>query len=135
MKVLKSKNESSQTKVHAFFHLLNSFVWVCLLGSALLLMPFQYVINSGKGLQSFLNVFVIFEVSFFLLLIFYFTANMVANKNTSRWRNLLLIPLYPFFLTFSMGISIYNTIGVLEGYLGKKSPFIRTPKFKCEIQA
>lgn len=129
MKVMKCKTESSATKLHAFFHLLNSFVWVCLLGSALLLMPFQYVVHTGKDLQPYLNVFVIFEVSFFLLLVFYFTANMMANKHDSRWKNLLLIPLYPFFLTFSMGISIYNSIGVLEGYLGKKSPFVRTPKF------
>ena len=128
-KVFKSSNESSGTKIHAFFHLLNSFVWVCLLGSALLLMPFQYVVNANEKLQPYLSIFIIFEVSFFLLLIFYFTANVVANKESPKWKNFMLIPLYPFFLTFSMGISIYNTIGVIEGYLGKKSPFVRTPKF------
>ncbi|MEL6560284.1 MAG: cellulose synthase family protein [Bacteroidota bacterium] len=128
-KVFRSASQTVATKVHAFFHLLNSFVWVCLLGSALLLMPFQYVVNVNPGLKNYLGIFVIFEVSFFLLLIFYFTANVVANKAAPFWKNLMLIPLYPFFLTFSMGISIYNTIGVLEGYLGKKSPFVRTPKF------
>lgn len=128
-KVFKSTSQTVGTKIHAFFHLLNSFVWVCLLGSALLLMPFQYIVNANADLNPYLGIFVIFEVSFFLLLIFYFTANVVANKTASFWKNLLLIPLYPFFLTFSMGISIYNTIGVMEGYLGKKSPFVRTPKF------
>ena len=28
-----------------------------------------------------------------------------------------------------MGFSIHNSIAVLEGYFGKNSPFIRTPKF------
>ena len=28
-----------------------------------------------------------------------------------------------------MGFSIHNSIAVLEGHFGKKSPFIRTPKF------
>ena len=28
-----------------------------------------------------------------------------------------------------MGFSAHNSIAVLEGYLGKKSPFVRTPKF------
>jgi hypothetical protein len=28
-----------------------------------------------------------------------------------------------------MGLSLHNTLAVLEGYFGKKSPFIRTPKF------
>ncbi|MGB3465372.1 MAG: cellulose synthase family protein [Cyclobacteriaceae bacterium] len=128
-KVLNSKKECASTKIHAFFHLLNSFVWVCLLGSALLLLPFQWAVYSESGNTDFLQVFVIFELSFFLLLIFYLTANIVANQEVSWWKTLILIPLYPFFLTFSMGISIYNTIGVIEGYLGKKSPFIRTPKF------
>lgn len=28
-----------------------------------------------------------------------------------------------------MGLSLHNAIAVLEGYFGKKTPFIRTPKF------
>jgi hypothetical protein len=28
-----------------------------------------------------------------------------------------------------MGLSLYNSIAVLEGYLGIRSPFLRTPKF------
>jgi hypothetical protein len=31
-----------------------------------------------------------------------------------------------------MGFSIHNAIAVLEGLLGKKSPFVRTPKFNLE---
>jgi hypothetical protein len=28
-----------------------------------------------------------------------------------------------------MGLSLHNGIAVLEGYLGRKTPFVRTPKF------
>jgi hypothetical protein len=28
-----------------------------------------------------------------------------------------------------MGLSLHNGIAVIEGYLGRKTPFIRTPKF------
>ena len=28
-----------------------------------------------------------------------------------------------------MGLSLFNSIAVMEGYLGIKSPFVRTPKF------
>jgi len=28
-----------------------------------------------------------------------------------------------------MGLGLHNTLAVIEGYIGKKSPFIRTPKF------
>ena len=31
-----------------------------------------------------------------------------------------------------MGLSLHNTIAVLQGYRGKKSPFIRTPKFNIK---
>ena len=37
--------------------------------------------------------------------------------------------LFPMFLSVSMGLSLHNAMAVAEGYLGKKSPFIRTPKF------
>ena len=33
------------------------------------------------------------------------------------------------FLSISMGMSLHNTVAVIEGYIGKKTPFIRTPKF------
>jgi len=28
-----------------------------------------------------------------------------------------------------MGLSLHNSIAVIEGFIGKKTPFVRTPKF------
>ena len=36
------------------------------------------------------------------------------------------------FFTVAMGFSLHNSIGVLEGHFGKKSEFIRTPKFNVQ---
>jgi hypothetical protein len=36
------------------------------------------------------------------------------------------------FLSMSMGLSLHNSIAVIEGYVGKKTPFIRTPKFAIQ---
>jgi hypothetical protein len=33
------------------------------------------------------------------------------------------------FLTISMGLSLSNAVAVIEGYMGIKSSFVRTPKF------
>ena len=33
------------------------------------------------------------------------------------------------FFTIAMGFSLHNSIAVLEGHLGKRSDFVRTPKF------
>ena len=39
---------------------------------------------------------------------------------------------FPVFLSVSMGMSLHNGIAVFEGYIGRKSPFIRTPKFNLK---
>ena len=38
----------------------------------------------------------------------------------------------PLFLSVSMGLALHNAQAVWEGLSGKKSPFIRTPKFNLE---
>ena len=42
------------------------------------------------------------------------------------------IGLFFTFYAIAMGFSLHNTIAVLEGLLGKRSEFIRTPKFNIE---
>ena len=34
-----------------------------------------------------------------------------------------------------MGLSLHNGLAVLEGLLGKKTPFIRTPKFNIQAKS
>ena len=41
---------------------------------------------------------------------------------------------FPKFLTTMLGLTTYNVIAVLEGYLGKKSPFVRTPKYNVNTK-
>lgn len=42
------------------------------------------------------------------------------------------IVLFFIFFTIAMGFSFHNTRAVLEGLLGKKSEFVRTPKFNLQ---
>jgi len=39
------------------------------------------------------------------------------------------------FLLFMMGLSFHNSIAVVEGWLGRKTPFVRTPKFNVNNQS
>jgi hypothetical protein len=39
---------------------------------------------------------------------------------------------FPSFLVVSMGLSLHNAVAVIEGLLGIKTPFIRTPKFNIQ---
>jgi len=36
------------------------------------------------------------------------------------------------FFSVAMGFSVHNSLAVLEGHFGKKSEFIRTPKFNLD---
>ncbi|MGB0950060.1 MAG: glycosyl transferase family 2, partial [Marinirhabdus sp.] len=36
------------------------------------------------------------------------------------------------FFSVAMGFSVHNSIAVLEGHFGKKSAFVRTPKFNIK---
>ncbi len=68
---------------------------------------------------------------FLSMVIVYYTANIKADiKGVSKeklfWR---FLGLYPLFLCLSMGLALHNAIAVIQGWWGKKSEFVRTPKF------
>jgi hypothetical protein len=70
----------------------------------------------------------VYYLSIVFLTVFYGAAYFTNAKNKVLAVFEFLF-LYPLFLSVSMGLSLYNAIGVLEGYSGKKSAFVRTPKF------
>ncbi len=113
-------------KVHAFFHLLNSSIFVFLLFAALLSIPMLFIKYNHPELQVFINIGSILFFGFFSITLFYW----VATKQFEKQKTLpLFIKTYPVFLTITMGLSLHNALAVLEGLLGFKSPFVRTPKF------
>jgi hypothetical protein len=68
-----------------------------------------------------------FILSLPILAIFYWTA-LTRDETNKEKAFLKFIFLFPLFLSVSMGLSLHNALAVLEGYIGKKSPFVRTPK-------
>jgi hypothetical protein len=36
---------------------------------------------------------------------------------------------FPLFTAMNIGMSLHNTVAVVQGWMGKKSAFVRTPKF------
>lgn len=112
------------TKLHAFFHLSNSFLFIAIMFSALLSVPLLYIKINTDEYDIFYKLGSVFMISFIVLLMVYYTSFRYCNVNR---RNFGLY--FPLFLSVSMGLSLHNSIAVFEGYFGKKSPFIRTPKF------
>lgn len=132
-KVLMKKGLGWKTKVNAVFHLLNSFLFVCVVSLVILSVPMLFVIENHPQYIFIKNVLSFFLISTIILGLFYFVAN--KKKSENYWVFLLkFIMFFPVFLALTMGIALYNAIGVIEGYLGRKTPFVRTPKFNVNAK-
>ncbi len=115
-------------KIHGTIHLMSSSVFVCIFIIAILSVPLSFMIEE---IQFDMRYSYIFYSAVIATSLVYYVANVQALRNgqSYMWTLVKFIFLFPIFLSLSMGLSLHNTIAVLQGYIGKKTAFIRTPKF------
>ena len=115
-------------KVHASTHLLSSSVFLCVFIMGVFSVPILYFLNP---LEIDSNYFGVFLLSLVSIIFVYYVANVDQEwkEGSKLWLILKFIFIFPVFLALSMGLSLHNSVAVIQGYLGKKSAFIRTPKF------
>jgi cellulose synthase/poly-beta-1,6-N-acetylglucosamine synthase-like glycosyltransferase len=128
LKVLKNKELPFNTKLHALFHLMNSSIFICIVLLSVLSIPMLMIKNNFIEYALLFKLGSFFISSVLFLSIYYFVALASGYKNKLKAFTHFIF-LFPLFLSVSMGLSLHNAIAVIEGYMGKKSPFIRTPKF------
>jgi len=120
-------------KLHTTLHLLGSTVFVFVFLTGLFSVPLLFVLGDLIQLGLSKDFFALFLTGLLSIIAVYYVANVqseAVNPEDSFARTILkFLFLFPLFLSLSMGLSLHNTIAVLQGYLGKKSPFVRTPKF------
>ncbi len=126
-------NLTFNKKLHTTFHLLASTIFVFVFMLGVLSVPLLWVLHDLDLKTSMFSVFII---GTFSIICVYYVAN-VRNEFTNPSSSLLksivkFIFLFPIFLAMSMGLSLHNTVAVVQGYIGKKSAFIRTPKFNIQ---
>ncbi|WP_027138418.1 cellulose synthase family protein [Gaetbulibacter saemankumensis] len=127
-RVLKNENISAKTKVHGLLHLLNSTMFLNVLIVGILSIPMLYIKNEYTHLKPYFYVMSFFVVSTVIFFICYWY--MYKNIYGSGLKNFIrYIGMFFMFFSIAMGFSLHNSIAVLEGHLGKKSEFVRTPKF------
>ena len=126
--ILKSK-QPLKIKIHAIGHLLNSGVYLAIAFSAFLSIPLLFVKDVLPALKPFMTIGNIFFSNFIVLAIAYFIATREYFKNKNIFQ---FVKMFQVYLSFAVGMSFHNSVAVLQGYLGKRSPFIRTPKFNAE---
>jgi len=112
-------------KAECTVHLTSNIVFPFILLTALLNVPLVVIKNTVEGYDSIftlMGIFVLASVSTFM---FYMYAQRAIHLD---WRRRLM--LFPVFMAGSMGFAVNNTKAVFEALIGKKSAFMRTPKYK-----
>ncbi|MBM3917233.1 MAG: glycosyltransferase [Sphingomonadales bacterium] len=115
-------------RVHGLAHLFNSSVFVFILILSLLSLPVLHIKDSFSDL----NIYIKFGMYFFsstIFLAFYYWNAFRDKKGNFFGDFFRFLGRFVQFLTVSMALGLSNAVAVIEGYLGIKSSFVRTPKF------
>lgn len=127
-RIIKDKKMSSLTKLHGLFHLFNSSMFIIILLLALLSVPILFIKDAHPDLTWVFHILSVFAVSTFIFFFCYWQS--FKRIHGGGFQNFVkFIGLFITFFSVAMGLSLHNSIAVIEGHLGKKSAFIRTPKF------
>ncbi|WP_049791534.1 cellulose synthase family protein [Lacinutrix sp. 5H-3-7-4] len=127
-RVLKSKNISPKTKLHGLLHLLNSTMFLNVLVVGILSIPMLYIKNEYAHLKPYFYVMSFFVLSTIIFFVCYWF--MYKRSYGGGFKNFIrYIGMFFTFFSIAMGFSLHNSIAVLEGHFGKRSEFVRTPKF------
>ncbi|MGA8854220.1 MAG: glycosyltransferase, partial [Christiangramia sp.] len=127
-KLWRDSSVSFSTKFHAFFHLLNSSMFLIVLLLAVLSVPVLYIKHSNPAFSWYFNVLAGFAISTLIFFACYYVAYAkIHGKGIKSFFK--FVGMFITFFSIAMGFSVHNTLAVLEGHFGKKSEFIRTPKF------
>lgn len=115
-----------RVKIHSTFHLTNNIIFPFILLAGILNVPLIFIKQQG-GHDLYFAMMSVFVLAFIGSFLFY----MLSQKAVySDWRRRLL--LFPLFMAGSMGFAVNNSRAVFEGLFGRKSEFIRTPKYRIE---
>ncbi len=127
-RVLKSKNISPRTKLHGLLHLLNSTMFLNVFLVAVLSIPMLYIKNEYAHLRYYFYFMSFFVMSTMIFFVCYWM--MYKSIYGSGFKNFFsYVRTFFTFFSIAMGFSLHNSIAVLEGHIGKRSEFVRTPKF------
>ena len=126
-RVLKS-DQPFRVKLEACYHLTANMSYPLMVVLSVLLLP-AMVIRFYQGWFQMLYIDIpLFLASTFSISSFYLVSQRELFPKT--WPRALLY--LPFLMALGIGLTVTNTIAVLEALVGKKSAFARTPKYRVE---
>ena len=128
LNVLSAKNISFKTKFHGVMHLLNSSMFLCVFSVSVLSIPTMYIKEIYPQFDWVFSVLSFFVLSTIILFVCYwFTYKSIQGSSFDNFVD--YIKIFFTFFSVALGFSLHNSIAVMEGHMGKRSEFVRTPKF------
>ncbi len=126
-------NATLMRKFHGTIHLLSSSVFILVLLLGATSVPMLVMKHTTfQGQVKFLLVPVAALLMSFIILGMLYVVTFVWREDSVKAGFKRFIRHYIPFLSLSMGLSLHNSIAVFQGFRGKKTPFIRTPKFNLK---
>ena len=116
------------TKLHAFFHLMVGMVFISAFAASFFSIPLLWLKPHVPQLEHLFRYASFSLISLLCLGVFHYIATVYTGF-TQQDAKQYFFKTFPLYLSFSMGMAFSNTVAVLEGWLGIKSAFVRTPKF------
>lgn len=129
--VIWSSTLSVGAKVHAIILLLGSSIFLFVLALAVTSLPLAFLLGQ-LGMPPKLFAFGLLGTISIIAIHFIVHVWVLRQKRNLGLALIQFLGLFPLFLSFSMGLSLHNSIAVLQGWRGKKSAFERTPKFNIK---
>lgn len=124
---------SLSVKVFGSLHLFSNYTYLFILLTGVLSVPVMFVKNLSPHFDLFFKFNAAFSLVFIINFAYCFTAVWFDQK---KIKNTLIeiVKAFPITILISLGMSYHNTKAIISGMAGKKSSFVRTPKFASEEQ-
>ena len=129
---LGKSNATFKQKWFGYMHILSGTTYIFSFALFILSVPLVFIFkNTSVGeFAPILSLFLLSTLAF----MFVSGISFFSVHTTSTGKAVSFLYRFVMFLFFSMGLSFNNTIAIIEGFTGKKSDFIRTPKFSLSAQ-
>lgn len=120
-------NQTLPVKLFGSFHLLNHYIYLFVLLTALLSVPVMIIKSKHPEFQS-LTSWNTFLILIFLINFIYYLTATIKNNKTITHSILQISEKFPVAMIVSLGLTYHNSKAIVSGLRGEKTEFVRTPK-------
>ncbi|HUH33122.1 MAG TPA: glycosyltransferase [Daejeonella sp.] len=123
-------NVSVPIKLFGSFHLLSNYVYLFILLSSILSVPAMFIKNTSPQFDLYFKLNSLFFSVFIINFLYCFVTVWVEKKGIGESIR-EMASVFPMAILISLGMSYHNSTAIYQGVVGKKTSFVRTPKFKA----